>query len=75
MAQMRSGSASHILGFIIAVSLGLIFIVGFMAPQITNFFATDTATWDDGSVALWSVVVISVIAGVVIVVLKSSGIL
>lgn len=73
--QMGTGKASHLLEFIIAISLGLIFITAFMAPQVTAFFDTDTTGWDDGSVALWGVVIIAVLAGIVIVILKNAGIL
>ena len=75
MAQIHGKSGAALLSFIIAASLGLIFIVGFMAPQITTFFDTDTSNWDAGSVALWGVVIIAIIAGVVIVILKQTGIL
>jgi len=75
MGQIAHGKASHLLEFIIAISLGLIFITAFMVPQITAFFGTDTSTWDDGSVALFGVIIIAVLAGVVIVILKNAGIL
>jgi len=72
---MSAHGGKALLSFIIAVSIGLIFVVGFLAPQITTFFDTDTTGWDAGSVALWGVIIVSVIAGVVIVILKQSGIL
>ena len=47
-----------------------------MAPQITNFYTTDPTDWTDpAALALWAVIIIAVIAGVVIVILKESKIL
>lgn len=72
------GEAGGILGLIIVVSIGLIFIVNILQPQITNFYNTTLhpqTGWDASVKALWTVIIIAIVIGIVVAILKKMGVL
>lgn len=67
-------NAKQIIGAIFAITLGIIFAVNLLAPQITGIFDTNTTGWDVGTAALWAVLGIVVVAVIVFIFLRAGGI-
>lgn len=71
---MSGFNARQVVGAIFAITLGVIFAVNLLAPQITGIFDANTTGWDTGTAALWSVIAIVVVAGLLYLFLRPSGI-
>lgn len=67
-------NAKVIIGAMFAITLGIIFAVNLVAPQITGIFDTNTTGWDVGTAALWAVIGIVVVAVIVFIFLRAGGI-
>lgn len=52
---------------IFVLGVGLYFLSAILPGAITNIFSANTTTWDAGSVALWAIIPLAVIAAVVLV--------
>jgi hypothetical protein len=74
MAMAGGFNAKQIIGAIFAITLGIIFAVNLLAPQITGIFDTNTTGWDVGTAALWAVLGIVVVAVIVFIFLRAGGI-
>lgn len=74
MSALTSMNARQVVGAIFAITLGVIFAVNLLAPQITGIFDTNTTGWDAGTAALWVVIGIVVVASLLYLFLKPSGI-
>lgn len=72
---MQNVNAKGIIGAIFALTLGVIFTVNLLAPQITGIFEANTTGWDTGTAALWAVLGIIVVAAIAILFLKITGII
>lgn len=66
-------SAKQVIGAIFALTLGLIFAVNVLAPQITGVFDTNTTGWDAGTAALWVVIAVVIVAGLLYLFLRPTG--
>lgn len=75
MVMGGSFNAKQILGAIFALTLGAIFLVNLLAPQISGIFDTNTTGWDAGTVALYGTLAIIIIAAVAILFLKPTGVI
>jgi len=75
MSSMGGFNARQVVGAIFAITLGVIFAVNLLAPQITGIFDTNTTGWDVGTAALWAVIGIVVVAGLLYLFLRPSGII
>lgn len=73
MSSMSSFSSKQVIGAIFAITLGVIFAVNLLAPQITGIFDTNTTGWDAGTAALWVVIAIVVVAGLLYMFLRPTG--
>jgi hypothetical protein len=74
LSSLGSFNAKQVVGAIFAITLGVIFAVNLLAPQITGIFDTNTTGWDAGTAALWVVIGIVVVASLLYLFLKPSGI-
>lgn len=74
MSQLSGFNAKAIIGALFAITLGIIFAVNLVAPQITGIFNTNTTDWDLGTAALWAVLGIVVVAVIVFMFLRVGGI-
>ena len=72
--MISSLNAKQIIGAIFAITLGIIFAVNLLAPQITGIFDVNTTGWDVGTAALWAVLGIVVVAVIVFIFLRAGGI-
>lgn len=71
---MSGFNARQVVGAIFAITLGVIFAVNLLAPQITGIFDTNTTGWDAGTAALWLVLGIVIVATLLYLFLKPAGI-
>ncbi len=62
------------LGKLIGLVIGCVFIGALAATAVTAITDANTTGWGASSIALWAVVPIAVVAGLVILVLKEAGI-
>lgn len=74
MSMVAGLNAKAIIGAMFAITLGIIFAVNLVAPQITGIFDTNTTGWDVGTAALWAVIGIVVVAVIVFIFLRAGGI-
>lgn len=72
-AMLGQYSAKQVIGAIFALTLGLIFAVNVLAPQITGVFDTNTTGWDAGTAALWVVIAVVIVAGLLYLFLRPTG--
>lgn len=72
--EMGNFSTKQVVGAIFALTLGVIFAVNVLAPQITGVFNTNTSGWDSGTAALWLVIGVVIVASLLYLFLKPSGI-
>lgn len=71
---MAGFNAKAVIGALFAITLGIIFTVNLVAPQITGIFDTNTTGWDVGTAALYAVLGIVVVAVVVYLFLRMGGV-
>lgn len=74
MSAIGNFNAKAIIGALFAITLGIIFAVNLVAPQITGIFDTNTTGWDVGTAALWAVLAIVIVAVIVFMFLRVGGI-
>ncbi len=67
-------NARQVVGAIFAITIGVIFAVNLLAPQITGIFDTNTTGWDAGTASLWLVLAIVIVAGLLYIFLRPTGI-
>lgn len=72
--MLSNMNAKAVIGAIFAITLGLIFSVNLLAPQITGIFTVNVTEWDVGTAALWAVLGIVVVAVIVFLFLRVGGI-
>lgn len=57
----------------VGLAIGIYVLAALIPGAITSLFGADTSSWDASTVALWAVVPIIVIAGILLVVLPRGG--
>lgn len=72
--MLSNMNARAVIGAIFAITLGVIFAVNLLAPQITGIFTVNVTEWDVGTAALWAVLGIVVVAVIVFLFLRVGGI-
>lgn len=50
---------------VMAIGLGIIFLAAVLPVAFNTFFTADTSSWDAGTVALWAIIPLAVIALVI----------
>jgi hypothetical protein len=67
--------AGAILGSLIALFIGAIFAGYILPPAISAIFDANTTGWDAGTATLWLVLGIVIVIAVVVLFLKTTGLL
>lgn len=60
-------------GGILALGIGIYFLSAVIPGALTNFFGADTSGWDSGTVALWALIPLAIVAVLVMVFVPRSG--
>lgn len=72
-AYYRDTHAAISPGAIFSIGLGVIFAAAVLPIALNTFFSTNTTAWDAGTVALWGIVPLGVIAVVVFAFMPRGG--
>lgn len=67
--------AQAIVGSMIALFIGAIFAGYVLPPAITSIFDANTTGWDTGTATLWLVLGIVIVIAVVVLFLKTTGLI
>lgn len=67
--------AKAIVGAMVALFIGAIFAGYVLPPAISSIFDANTTGWDAGTAALWLVLGIIIVIAVVVIFLKTTGLL
>jgi TRAP-type mannitol/chloroaromatic compound transport system permease small subunit len=57
----------------ILLAVGIIVLAAVVPAAITSFFAADTSGWDAGTVALWTVIPLVIVAVLLLSFFRGSG--
>lgn len=58
---------------IMVLGIGLYFLSAILPGALDNFFTANTTAWDTSTIALWGLIPLAVIAGVVLVFVPRAG--
>lgn len=61
------------IGLIFSVGIGVYFLSALIPGALNNFFGANTTDWDAGTVALWGLIPLAIIAGIVLFFIPSSN--
>jgi len=54
------------IGLIFSIGIGVYFLSALIPGALNNFFGANTTDWDAGTVALWGLIPLAIIAGIVL---------
>lgn len=60
-------------GAILTLGIGIYFLSAVIPGAISNFFGANTTGWDTGTIALWALIPLAVVAVLVFVFMPKSG--
>lgn len=58
---------------VMTVALSIIFVAALIPTAFSQFFSADTSGWDAGTVALWAIIPLAVLALIVLKYVGGSG--
>lgn len=67
------GALSGMVAGIVGLAIGVFILAALIGPAITALFGVDTTTWDDATIALFSVIALVCVVAVIWFILKSAG--
>jgi hypothetical protein len=71
----KMASSREVVGAMIALFIGAIFAGYILPPAISSIFNANTTGWDTGTASLWLVLGIIIVVAVVVIFLKTTGLL
>jgi len=73
--NVNLASSREVVGAMIALFIGAIFAGYILPPAISSIFNANTTGWDSGTAALWLVLGIIIVVAVVVIFLRTTGLL
>lgn len=58
---------------IMALGIGVYFLSAVMPGALGNFFGADTTGWDTSTIALWGLIPLAIVAGIVLTFVPRGG--
>jgi len=58
-----------------ALALGVIFAAQLVAPQVSSIFDANTTGWDTGTAAIWPITGLVVVAAIIVLFLRPTGLI